>query len=78
MVGKSCLESCRGQVTGVTVSYEGEISPNHDCRMLQAAVLAGLLGASEHSEREPDQRSGAKRERWHAPRVERGAATEQS
>ncbi len=43
MVGKLLGFLSEGQVTGVTVSYEGEIA-QHDCRMLQAAVLAGLLG----------------------------------
>ena len=43
MVGKLLGFLSEGQVTGVTVSYEGEIA-HHDCRMLQAAVLAGLLG----------------------------------
>ena len=43
MVGKLLGFLSDGQVTGVTVSYEGEIA-HHDCRMLQAAVLAGLLG----------------------------------
>lgn len=31
-----------GQITGISISYQGEIA-NHDCRMLQASVLAGLL-----------------------------------
>jgi len=42
MVGKLLGFLSEGQVTGITVSYEGEIA-HHDCRMLQAAVLAGLL-----------------------------------
>ena len=42
IVGKLLGFLSEGQVTGVTVSYEGEIA-HHDCRMLQAAVLAGLL-----------------------------------
>lgn len=43
MVGKLLGVLSEGQITGITVSYEGEIA-HHDCRMLQAAVLAGLLG----------------------------------
>ena len=43
MVGKLLGFLSEGQVTGLTISYEGEIA-HHDCRMLQAAVLAGLLG----------------------------------
>ena len=43
VVGKLLGFLSEGQVNGVTVSYEGEIA-HHDCRMLQAAVLAGLLG----------------------------------
>ena len=43
MVGKLLGFLSEGQVSGITVSYEGEIA-HHDCRMLQAAVLAGLLG----------------------------------
>ena len=43
MVGKLLGFLSEGQVTGVTVSYEGEIA-QHDCRLLQASVLAGLLG----------------------------------
>ena len=42
MVGKLVGFLSEGQITGITVSYEGEIA-HHDCRMLQAAVLAGLL-----------------------------------
>ena len=42
VVGKLLGFLSEGQITGVTVSYEGEIA-HHDCRMLQAAVLAGLL-----------------------------------
>ncbi len=42
MVGKLLGFLSEGQITGVSVSYEGEIA-HHDCRMLQAAVLAGLL-----------------------------------
>ncbi len=41
-VGKLLGVLSEGQITGITVSYEGEIA-HHDCRMLQAAVLAGLL-----------------------------------
>ena len=41
-VGKLLGILTDGQITGITVSYEGEIA-HHDCRMLQAAVLAGLL-----------------------------------
>ena len=41
-VGKLLGVLSDGQITGITVSYEGEIA-HHDCRMLQAAVLAGLL-----------------------------------
>ena len=43
MVGKLLGFLSEGQVTGVTISYEGEIA-HYDARMLQAAVLAGLLG----------------------------------
>ena len=43
MVGKLLGFLSEGQISGITVSYEGEIA-HHDCRMLQAAVLAGLLG----------------------------------
>ncbi len=43
MVGKLLGFLSEGQVTGVAISYEGEIA-HHDTRMLQAAVLAGLLG----------------------------------
>ena len=43
MVGKLLGFLAEGQVTGVSISYEGEIA-QHDTRMLQAAVLAGLLG----------------------------------
>ena len=43
MVGKLLGFLSEGQISGITVSYEGEIA-QHDCRMLQAAVLAGLLG----------------------------------
>ncbi len=42
MVGKLLGVLSEGQITGITVNYEGEIA-HHDCRMLQAAVLAGLL-----------------------------------
>lgn len=42
MVGKLLGFLSDGQVTGVAISYEGEIA-QHDTRMLQAAVLAGLL-----------------------------------
>ena len=41
-VGKLLGVLSEGQITGITVRYEGEIA-QHDCRMLQAAVLAGLL-----------------------------------
>ena len=41
-VGKLLGVLSGGQITGITVRYEGEIA-QHDCRMLQAAVLAGLL-----------------------------------
>ena len=43
MVGKLLGFLSEGQITGINVSYEGEIA-HHDCRMLQAAVLVGLLG----------------------------------
>ena len=43
MVGKLLGFLSEGQITGINVSYEGEIA-QHDCRMLQAAVLVGLLG----------------------------------
>ena len=43
MVGKLLGFLSDGQITGISVSYEGEIA-HHDCRMLQAAVLSGLLG----------------------------------
>ena len=43
VVGKLLGFLSEGQISGITVSYEGEIA-HHDCRMLQAAVLAGLLG----------------------------------
>ncbi len=43
MVGKLLGFLADGQVTGVSISYEGEIA-QHDTRMLQAAALAGLLG----------------------------------
>ncbi len=42
VVGKLLGFLSEGQITGITVSCEGEIA-QHDCRMLQAAVLAGLL-----------------------------------
>ena len=42
VVGKLLGVLSEGQISGITVSYEGEIA-QHDCRMLQAAVLAGLL-----------------------------------
>ena len=57
-VGKLLGVLSEGQITGITVRYEGEIA-QHDCRMLQAAVLAGLLAPGKHCERQPDQRPGA-------------------
>ena len=43
VVGKLLTHLADGQVSGITISYQGEIA-EHDTRMLQAAVLAGLLG----------------------------------
>jgi D-3-phosphoglycerate dehydrogenase len=43
VVGKLLTHLADGQVSGITISYEGEIA-EHDTRMLQAAILAGLLG----------------------------------
>ena len=42
VVGKLLAYLAEGQVSGITISYQGEIA-NHDTRMIQAAVLAGLL-----------------------------------
>ena len=42
VVGKLLTHLADGQVSGITISYQGEIA-EHDTRMLQAAVLAGLL-----------------------------------
>ena len=42
VVGKLLTYLAEGQVSGITISYQGEIA-NHDTRMIQAAVLAGLL-----------------------------------
>ena len=42
VVGKLLTHLADGQVSGITISYQGEIA-EHDTQMLQAAVLAGLL-----------------------------------
>ncbi len=42
VVGKLLTHLAEGQISGVTISYQGEIA-DHDTRMLQASVLAGLL-----------------------------------
>ena len=42
VVGKLLTHLADGQFLGITISYEGEIA-EHDTRLLQSAVLAGLL-----------------------------------